>query len=430
MDWLMLSLDQVAKVVGGITPRRNNSEYWNGEVAWLTPTDLSMPGEGITEVTETSDYITEEGLNSCSASLLPIGTVLFSSRATIGKLGIASIPLATNQGFTNFIPKPCIYNRYLAYVLLYKTTEIINLSGKTTFQEVSKSTLKKYKIPLPPISEQCRIVEILDQADALRKKRAEADAKAERILPALFIKMFGDPAYWMLSENTKPLGNLIDIQGGSTPSKNFSDYWNGEIPWVSSKDMKQDIIHDSIDHVTDKAIKETNLKFVESGAILIVIRGMILAHTIPIALAETKLTINQDIKALIPKCYEVNSTYLYAALKASSKIILTKIGTAGHGIRKIDTDDLLNLPILIPSEEKLNKFHQNYLEYQYMLSGISQRREKLEKLFEVLLDRAFSGDLTAKWREAHMKELLAEMEQQAKALNLSETQDYKQMNLL
>ena len=105
MKWPILALEQIATITGGSTPSRERAEYWNGSIPWLTPTDLPMPGEGIADVRDTASKITDEGLAAISAQLLPVGTVLFSSRATIGKLGISSVPLATNQGFANFIPK-------------------------------------------------------------------------------------------------------------------------------------------------------------------------------------------------------------------------------------------------------------------------------------------------------------------------------------
>ena len=103
MKWPMYPLERIAEVAGGSTPKRSRSEYWDGNIPWVTPTDLPMPGSGIAEVYDTVDHITERGLRSCAAKLLPVGTVLYSSRATIGKIGIARVPLATNQGFANFI---------------------------------------------------------------------------------------------------------------------------------------------------------------------------------------------------------------------------------------------------------------------------------------------------------------------------------------
>lgn len=229
MNWVTPQLRDIADIVGGSTPRRNREEFWGGDILWLTPTDLPAPGSGVVDVSETASRITQEGLDSCSASLLPEGTVLFSSRATIGKVGIAAKPLATNQGFANFLPKKGVDSRYLAYTLMFHRDQIAGLAGSTTFKEVSKSALKPFRIPLPPPSEQRRIVEILDQADALRKKRAEADKIADRILPALFYKMFGDPATNPKDLRKKKLGDLIKVRSGAfLPAKSMAP--DGQYP--------------------------------------------------------------------------------------------------------------------------------------------------------------------------------------------------------
>ncbi|MGH3090658.1 MAG: restriction endonuclease subunit S, partial [Rubrobacteraceae bacterium] len=132
----MVELDRAAEIRGGATPRRDNPDYWGGDVPWLTPTDLPPVGAGVIEVGATAEAITEDGLASCSASLLPPGTVLFSSRATIGKIGIAVVPLATNQGFANLIPRLGVESRYLAWCLHFHADRIAGLAGTTTFKEV------------------------------------------------------------------------------------------------------------------------------------------------------------------------------------------------------------------------------------------------------------------------------------------------------
>src|SRR5262245_40059706 len=116
--------------------------------------------------------------------------------------------------------------------------------------QITRTNLSKVSIPLPPLSEQRRKVKILDQANPMRSTRTEANAKAARILPALFYKMFGDPAHWEANSSTELLGKLVDPQGGGTPSKQNPEYWRGNIPWVSPKDMKRDFIYDSEDHIT------------------------------------------------------------------------------------------------------------------------------------------------------------------------------------
>ena len=107
----------------------------------------------------------------------------------------------------------------------------------------------------------------------------------------------GLPPEW--SVNT--LGNVVDVVGGSTPSKENLSYWNGSIPWVSPKDMKRPVIWDSEDHVSDSALRSGSLRLVSPPAVLMVIRGMILAHTVPIGLTAAEVTVNQDIKALLPR---------------------------------------------------------------------------------------------------------------------------------
>ena len=178
--WEWNKLGDITTIVGGGTPRTNIKEYWeNGNIIWLSPTDLGNIGE-IISINNSKTKITKLGLEKSSAKLLPIGTVLFSSRATIGKIAINEIEVSTNQGFTNFICKNLLLNKYLAFCLNRFTSDITDLSNSTTFKEVSKSSLKDFKIPLPPLEEQKRIVAKLDnlfakidKAIALHQKNIE-----------------------------------------------------------------------------------------------------------------------------------------------------------------------------------------------------------------------------------------------------------------
>lgn len=429
MNWPIVDIKEVAEVVSGFGFPRDFQGITNGEYPFFKVGDMNFPGNEV-EMRETTNTVSEEILKQLGAKKFPPGTVIFpkiGAAIATGKKRILIKPSTFDNNIMGLVPKVSINPRFLYYWTL--TFDFQSIANIGPVPSLRKSTVEQLQILRPAPSEQRRIVEILDQAAALRRKRAEADAKGDRILPTIFIKMFGAPSTWTYSTNTKPLGSIVNIQSGGTPSKQNSDYWNGKIPWVSAKDMKQDIILGSIDHISELAIKETNIKYVEPGAILVLVRGMTLAHTIPIALADCRLTINQDMKALQPNCKDIDSTYLHAALKASSRRLLSQVGTAAHGTRKIDTDELLKLPILIPAKKKLDKFRQNVTEGRMILSGINQTKEKIEKLFEILLNRAFSGELTAKWREAHMKELLAEMEEQVKAFQATASRDYEQLTL-
>jgi type I restriction enzyme S subunit len=180
--------------------------------------------------------------------------------------------------------------------------------------------------------------------------------------------------------------------------------------------MKKDFIEDSIDHVSHVAVGESNLKLVEPGSVLLVVRGMILAHSVPVALTAVPLTINQDMKALVVKSPEMSGRYVWAALRIAKPLLRSLVRTAAHGTRKLDTPELLQVQLPTPDPVQLSACHSAVEAHRQMQQSVAASGEKIETLFSILLHRAFSGDLTASWREAHMKELLQEMEQQARLL--------------
>lgn len=167
-NWEIKTLGEVSEVVGGGTPKTGISEYWSEEIVWVTPKDLGQLKS--VKIFDTVKHISKIGLEKSSAKLLPEGSVVMSSRAPIGYVAIAGVDLATNQGCRNFICGNNIFNKYL-YYFLFANTELLNsLGGGATFKEISGTTLKGIKIPLPSLSEQKRIVEILDEKFAVIEK--------------------------------------------------------------------------------------------------------------------------------------------------------------------------------------------------------------------------------------------------------------------
>ena len=146
---------------------------------------------------------------------------------------------------------------------------------------------------------------------------------------------------------TVPLGELVDFHSGGTPSKARGEFWGGEVPWFSAKDLKSPRLRDSTDHVTEAALSSTSLRKLPAGTIAMVVRGMILAHTVPISVLEVEGTINQDLKALLPKC-DVDVSYLAAMLRAQHATILSDVSTAAHGTKKLDSRVLEQIPIPFP----------------------------------------------------------------------------------
>ena len=164
-NYPMISLgnEQYFTICSGGTPSSNVPEYWNGDIHWITLADIPE-GNVVTELKDTERCISKDGLDNSNAKILPIGTVIVSTRATIGRIGIATIELATNQGFKNIIVNDTskLLPKYVAYVLSAKVEEMKNLASGATFKEISKANFATIQIPVPPIERQRQIVHELD----------------------------------------------------------------------------------------------------------------------------------------------------------------------------------------------------------------------------------------------------------------------------
>jgi type I restriction enzyme S subunit len=182
-EWEVVRLEEVGEIISGSTPSTYNSEYWNGEIVWITPDDLSKAKTLFIE--NSSRKITQKGLRSCSARIIPAYSVVISSRAPIGYVKVSKVPFTTSQGCKSIAYNGKFSSEFLAILLSNKVQDMINLGSGTTFQEITKSNLKKLLIPLPPLSEQKRIAEILSQIDQAIEKEEKYKQKLERLKKGL-----------------------------------------------------------------------------------------------------------------------------------------------------------------------------------------------------------------------------------------------------
>lgn len=164
-DWNIKHLDDFGYIVSGGTPSTSVPSYWNGMIPWCTPTDITGT-EGII-ISKTEKCITEDGLKNSSADVLPSGSLLLCTRATIGDSKINSIPMATNQGFKNVVPFKDTCIKYLYYLLQTKKREMLEKATASTFAEISKSALCEIPLQAPEKQEQEQIAQVLFDIDAL-----------------------------------------------------------------------------------------------------------------------------------------------------------------------------------------------------------------------------------------------------------------------
>lgn len=191
-----------------------------------------------------------------------------------------------------------------------------------------------------------------------------------------------------------PLGNLGKILGGSTPNKANVEFWNGDIPWVSPKDMKRPVIQDSEDHVSARALAETSLKTIPPRSLLMVVRGMILVHSFPVALTAREATINQDMKALVPP--QELSEYLLMYLQAAKATMVGLVDRSSHGTCKLISEKLWShvvyLPPLAEQQRIVAKVDQLMALCDQIKTRLTQARQLNEQLSSTLIERAIAED--------------------------------------
>lgn len=216
-EWKECTLSDLGTIVGGATPStKDSSNYENGSIAWITPKDLSTHTERF--IAHGERNITEKGLKSCSAQLMPPNSILFTSRAPIGYIAIAKNEVCTNQGFKSIVPNKDTDFMFLYYLLRYNKDNIENLGSGTTFKEVSGSTMRNVPVKLPPLPTQQKIAAILSSLDDKIELNNKINTNLEQQAQALFKNWFVD---------FEPFGGKIPEGWKEKPLYDYATFING-----------------------------------------------------------------------------------------------------------------------------------------------------------------------------------------------------------
>ena len=217
VSWKKTTIGECANIVSGGTPSTVVSEFWGGDILWCTPTDITKAKNKFLSRTERT--ITERGLHKSAAVLLPIGTILLCSRATIGEACITTKPISTNQGFKNLVCYNHVSNEFLYYLIQTKIGAMFELAIGSTFLEISKSALASIEIRLPDLNKQRKIAtilsstdELIDMLEKLIKKKSSIKEGTVRDLLMCKYRAPGFTEKWKI----KKLGELCNPQKGET----------------------------------------------------------------------------------------------------------------------------------------------------------------------------------------------------------------------
>jgi type I restriction enzyme S subunit len=362
--WKQVKLGHIARIYAGGTPDKRNEAYWaDGTIAWINSGSVN---QGL--VVDPSEYITEAGYHNSSARFVPSGALVMALAGqgrTKGMVAQMGIEATCNQSMAAIVLEEDD-PRYVMYWLVANYRNIRGIASDDLRDGLNLQHVSNIPCPRPPVDEQSAIVSYLDvetaRIDGLiedkqslvatlkemrRSSVAEAITKGVRgarsMQPSGLSWVASIPADW----RTLSLKRFVRLSGGHTPSTGNPAYWDGSVPWFSPKDMKADELLDSIDHVTELAVEESGLHVIEPGTAMIVVRGMILAHTFPVCVTQVKATINQDMKALVPED-GVHQRFLPWLLRGSSALFLSLTEQSAHGTMALRTDRFMGEKLPIP----------------------------------------------------------------------------------
>ncbi len=264
-------------------------------------------------------------------------------------------------------------NNFLKYIYYFFQTLNIPDTGYNRHFKY----LKSVKIPLPPLTEQKRIAKLLDTADKLREQSKKIIEKYDELTQSLFLEMFGKGKY-----PKQKLGDFIELIGGGTPSKKIEEYWNGEIPWASVKDLKSNYLINTIDYITLSGVENSATKIIPKGSLIIATR-MAVGKT---AINKIDVAINQDLKA-VNKIKEINIIFLQYLIN-SKKLHLEKV-SSGATVKGIKIEHITELKVEIPPKSLQEEFAERVKLIEKQKNQAEQSLQKSEELFGALLQKCF-----------------------------------------
>ncbi|HCX85215.1 MAG TPA: hypothetical protein DHV14_08785 [Micrococcales bacterium] len=378
-------LGDIAKIVSGATPKTGVAEYWDGEVQWATPADLSKLNGPY--ISETPRKLTAIGVRSCPTTVLPAGSVLLSSRAPIGHVAINTVPMATNQGFKSLVPGPDLDAKYLYHWLKSKTAYLQSLGNGATFKELSKKTTEQIAVPLPPLPEQRRIAAILDHADALRAKRRQVLAHLEALSESIFEDFFlQQPDGWArLSELAEKV-----VVGHVGPTSEF--FRPTGVPFLRTGNVGHgEIVREGLAYVTTDFHQRLKKSQIRRGDVLI---SRVITDEVRAAIAPEDLDGANCANIIVvrPSDRLLPATVLGYLGRAETqrRLVGRRVGSA-QGV--VNTSVLKELSTPTYSVERQQHLTARVEEISAQRAAERRAIDAEEELFTSLRYRAFRGDL-------------------------------------
>lgn len=290
------------------------------------------------------ERITSESAVKYRLRLFPAETVVFAKSgmsALKGHIYRLRRPAYVVNHLAALVPHDPADGRYLERVLQFRAPT--RLVQDAAYPSIRLPDIARMEVPVPPAAERRRIAEVLDRADALRAKRRAGIAQLEILKQSIFFEMFGDPLLNPKNWPMASLGELVSFKGGGTPRRANPEYFQGNICWATSKDMKGEYLDDTQEHITESAIEQSATNLVPAGTILIVVKSKVLMHSLPLLIARVPTCFGQDIKGLrVNEGWSI--PYVAASIRSLKRLLLKR--ARGVNTEGLTLEHLRSLPIM------------------------------------------------------------------------------------
>ena len=381
--WEIKKLGEVCEVIGGSTPKTSDDTFWDGDYYWISPAEL----DGSKYVYSTTRTITDAGVRSAHLQILPIGTVLLSSRAPIGKVAITKVPMYCNQGFKNLVCGKDLINDYVYWFLKHNTDYLNSLGTGATFKEISKKVVEQIPIPVPPIAEQEKIVAELDCLSGIIEKKKQQLKELDNLAQSIFYEMFGDPVENDKGWEVKTYGSEFQISSGGTPDTKNNLYWdNGDISWIGSNLCHDEIIYKNDGkYITKDGFDNSSAKEYKSGYVLVALVGATIGRT---ALLRFNTTTNQNVAGInVPANDNFVPEFIFYHLQKLYELFM---GIGNGKFKMANLRFIRELPLIVPSLSLQQDFASKIEAIEKQKELIAQSIKETETLFNSRMDYYFN----------------------------------------
>ncbi|KAB3527070.1 restriction endonuclease subunit S [Alkaliphilus serpentinus] len=402
-----MKLSEIGQIVAGGTPKTKIEEYWNGDVSWITPKDLSSHTSMY--ISNGERNISKKGLDNSSAKLLPKGTVLFTSRAPIGYVAIAKNEVTTNQGFKSIIVNDENDNIFVYYLLRNNISVIENYANGSTFKEISGTVMKNLEFDIPSLMEQKSIANILSTLDEKIEINIQINKTLENMAQAIFTQWFVD--FEFPNEDGQSYkssgGEMVESELGMIP-KGWKVKKVEEVTKIirgASPRPIQDYIRDEgIQWVKISDASSSNTRFISSTKEFIKEEGRNKSREVKVGTLILSNSATPGIPMImkIDACVhdgwlifnefrEITKEYMFHFLTENRVGILSL--SNGSVFRNLKTDILKNYKIIVPSSDVVARVDEIFKSINNSIDNIENQITTLAKLRDEILPKLMSGEI-------------------------------------